>query len=53
LGEEEMQSTHVVAFLVEDELLRPGTTFETLANWPPFFFVDGSLIIRQNPATSV
>jgi putative intracellular protease/amidase len=52
-GEEEaVQLTHVVPFLVEDELLRLGATFEKLANWQPFFVVDGRLITGQNPASS-
>jgi putative intracellular protease/amidase len=44
--------THVVPFLVEDELLRLGATFEKLANWQPFHVVDGRLITGQNPASS-
>jgi putative intracellular protease/amidase len=52
-GEEEaVQLTHVVPFLVEDELLRIGAIFEKLANWQPFFVVDGHLITGQNPASS-
>ena len=52
-GEEaEVQLTHVVPFLVEDELLRLGATFEKLANWQPFSVVDGRLITGQNPASS-
>jgi putative intracellular protease/amidase len=50
--EEEMQLTKVVPFLVEDELLRLGATFEKRANWEPFFVVDGRLITGQNPASS-
>src|SRR5271170_230655 len=50
--EEEMQLTHVVPFLVEDELLRLGATFEKLANWQPLSVVDGRLITGQNPASS-
>lgn len=50
--EEQMQLTHVVPFLVEDELLRLGAIFEKLANWQPFFVVDGRLITGQNPASS-
>jgi len=50
--EEEVQLTHVVPFLVEDELLRLGATFEKLANWHPFSVVDGRLITGQNPASS-
>jgi putative intracellular protease/amidase len=52
-GEEaEVQLTHVVPFLVEDELLRLGATFEKLADWQPFSVVDGRLITGQNPASS-
>jgi catechol 2,3-dioxygenase-like lactoylglutathione lyase family enzyme len=52
-GEEEaVQLTHVVPFLVEDELLRLGATFEKVANWQPFSIVDGRLITGQNPASS-
>ncbi len=52
-GEEEaVQLTHVVPFLVEDELLRLGATFEKIANWQPFSVVDGRLITGQNPASS-
>src|SRR5207237_83666 len=50
--EEEVQLTHVVPFLVEDELQRLGATFEKLANWHPFSVVDGRLITGQNPASS-
>src|SRR5277367_1660520 len=41
--EEEMQLTHVVPFLVEDELLRLGAIFERRADWQPFSVVDGRL----------
>ncbi len=52
-GEEEaVKLTKVVPFLVEDELLRLGATFEKLANWQPFSIVDGRLITGQNPASS-
>ncbi len=50
--EEEMQLTHVVPFLVEDELKRLGAKFEKLPNWQPFSVVDGRLITGQNPASS-
>ncbi|MGH9742281.1 MAG: type 1 glutamine amidotransferase domain-containing protein [Candidatus Acidiferrum sp.] len=49
--EEDVQLTHVVPFLVEDEMLRLGATFEKLANWQPFSIVDGRLITGQNPAS--
>jgi putative intracellular protease/amidase len=50
--EEEVQLTHVVPFLVEDELKRLGAHFEKAANWQPFSIVDGHLITGQNPASS-
>jgi hypothetical protein len=34
--EEEMHLTHVVPFLVEEELMRPGAIFEKKADWQPF-----------------
>jgi putative intracellular protease/amidase len=52
-GEEEaVKLTHVVPFLVEDELLRLGAIFEKVADWQPFSIVDGRLITGQNPASS-
>jgi putative intracellular protease/amidase len=52
-GEEEaVKLTHVVPFLVEDELLRLGAIFEKVADWQPFSIVDGHLITGQNPASS-
>src|SRR5271167_5282561 len=52
-GEEaDVQLTHVVPFLVEDELLRLGAIFEKVADWQPFSIVDGRLITGQNPASS-
>jgi putative intracellular protease/amidase/catechol 2,3-dioxygenase-like lactoylglutathione lyase family enzyme len=50
--EEDAKLTKVVPFLVEDELLRLGATFEKVANWQPFSVVDGRLITGQNPASS-
>jgi len=50
--EEEVKLTNVVPFLVEDELLRLGATFEKVRNWQPFSIVDGHLITGQNPASS-
>ncbi|HLM81853.1 MAG TPA: type 1 glutamine amidotransferase domain-containing protein [Terriglobales bacterium] len=50
--EEEMHLTHVVPFLVEDELMRLGAIFEKRADWQPFSVVDGRLITGQNPASS-
>src|ERR1700678_1318411 len=52
-GEEaEVQLTHVVPFLVENELLRLGAIFEKVADWQPFSVVDGRLVTGQNPASS-
>jgi len=50
--EEEVQLTHVVPFLVEDEMKRLGATFEKVPNWQPFSVVDGRLVTGQNPASS-
>jgi putative intracellular protease/amidase len=50
--EAEVQLTHVVPFLVEDELKRLGARFEKVPNWQPFSIVDGGLVTGQNPASS-
>jgi putative intracellular protease/amidase len=50
--EQEMHLTNVVPFLVEDELMRLGATFEKRADWQPLSIIDGRLITRQNPASS-
>ena len=47
-----MQLTHVVQFLVEDELTRLGAIFEKLPGWQPHAVVDDRLITGQNPASS-
>ena len=52
-GEEaEVQLTKIVPFLVEDELLRLGATYEKVENWQSFSIIDGRLITGQNPASS-
>jgi putative intracellular protease/amidase len=52
-GEEaDINLTKVVPFLVEDELMRLGATFEKLADWQPFSVLDGRLLTGQNPASS-
>src|ERR1700728_2277603 len=52
-GEEDaVQLTHVVPFLVEDELKRVGALFEKVADWAPFAVVDGRVVTGQNPASS-
>ena len=49
--EDEMKLSHVVPFLVEDELLRLGAIFEKKADWQTFTITDGRLITGQNPAS--
>ncbi len=44
--------THVVPFLVEDELNRIGGIYEKAADWAPFAVVDGRVVSGQNPASS-
>jgi putative intracellular protease/amidase len=44
--------THVVPFLVEDELKRIGGLYEKAADWAPFAIVDGRIVTGQNPASS-
>jgi putative intracellular protease/amidase len=44
--------THVVPFLVEDELKRIGAMYEKRADWAPFAVVDGRIVTGQNPASS-
>jgi putative intracellular protease/amidase len=52
-GEEEAVGlTHVVPFLVEDELLRLGATFSKVLDWGVHVVTDGLLITGQNPASS-
>ena len=50
--EEEMHLTNLVPVLVEDELMRLGTSFEKVADWQPRSVVDGRLITGQNPVSS-
>jgi putative intracellular protease/amidase len=44
--------THVVPFLVEDELKRVGGLYEKAADWAPFAIVDVRVVTGQNPASS-
>jgi putative intracellular protease/amidase len=50
--EEAVGLTHVVPFLVEDELKRLGGLFEQAPSWEPLAIVDGRLVTGQNPASS-
>lgn len=52
-GEEEaVHLTHVVPFLVEDELKRVGGRYEKAADWESFAVMDERVITGQNPASS-
>src|SRR5437762_4227235 len=52
-GEEEaVQLTHVVPFLVEDDLKRIGGSYEKAADWAAFSIIDGRIVTGQNPASS-
>ena len=44
--------THVVPFLVEDELKRIGGLYEKAADWESFAITDGRVVTGQNPASS-
>jgi putative intracellular protease/amidase len=44
--------THVVPFLVEEELRRVGGLYEKAADWASFAVVDGRVVTGQNPASS-
>jgi putative intracellular protease/amidase len=50
--EQAVNLTHVVPFLVEDELTRVGGIFQKVPAWGPFAIVDGRLVTGQNPASS-
>jgi putative intracellular protease/amidase len=45
--------THVVPFLVEEELKRIGGIYEKAPDWAPFALVDGGVVTGQNPASSM
>ncbi len=52
-GEEgAVKLTHVVTFLVEDELKRIGALYEKAADWASFAVVDGRVVTGQTPASS-
>ena len=50
--EEVVGLTHVVPFLVEDELKRLGGLYEQAPTWEPLAIVDGRLVTGQNPASA-
>ncbi len=52
-GEEEAVGlTHVVPFLVENEMLRLGAIFSKKADWAVHVVTDGLLVTGQNPSSS-
>lgn len=52
-GEEEaVHLTHVVPFLVEDELKRVGGLYEKAPDWESFTITDDRIVTGQNPASS-
>lgn len=50
--EEEVQSTHVVPFLLESTLIERGAHHQNAANWSNNVVVDGRLITGQNPQSA-
>jgi putative intracellular protease/amidase len=50
--EEAVGLTHIVPFLVEDELKRLGGLYEKVDDWQPFAVTDGLLVTGQSPASS-
>jgi putative intracellular protease/amidase len=50
--EEAVGLTHVVPFLVEDELKAKGGNYSSVADWQPYVLEAGLLITGQNPASS-
>jgi putative intracellular protease/amidase len=50
--EEAVGLTHIVPFLVEDELKAKGGVFSNVADWQPHVLTDGPVITGQNPASS-
>jgi putative intracellular protease/amidase len=50
--EEEVQSTHVVPFLLASTLVERGAKHQNAANWADNVVVDGRLITGQNPQSA-
>jgi putative intracellular protease/amidase len=42
----------VVPFLIEDEFIKQGASYQRAADWQPFAITDGKLVTGQNPASS-
>lgn len=50
--EEGVGLTHIVPFLVEDELIAKGGLYSKGADWGSYVVQDGQLITGQNPGSS-
>jgi len=50
--EEEVQSTHVVPFLLADALIADGAIHHNSPNWSNNVVVDGRLVTGQNPQSA-
>ena len=50
--EEAVQLTHIVPYLVEDELVKNGGIYSKANDWESFVQEEGNLITGQNPASS-
>jgi putative intracellular protease/amidase len=50
--EEAVQLTHIVPFLLEDELIKRGGDYQKVADWNAFAIQDGLVITGQNPQSS-
>ncbi len=50
--EEEVQSTHVVPFLLETALVNHGALHQSTPNWSNNVVVDGRLVTGQNPQSA-
>ena len=50
--EEEVQSTHIVPFLLADALSAHGAIYHNSPNWSNNVIIDGSLITGQNPQSA-
>ena len=50
--EEEVQSTHVVPFLLETALVDHGALHQSTPNWSDNTVVDGRLVTGQNPQSA-
>jgi alkylhydroperoxidase/carboxymuconolactone decarboxylase family protein YurZ/putative intracellular protease/amidase len=50
--EEEVQSTNVVPFLLEDTIIKHGAKYKHAPNWNNNIAIDGRLITGQNPQSA-